>query len=183
VALVMVFIGVVGAGCTGGADDGRSALVPSPSSSVSAEPAGPGPTASCTPPTLRTISAAFAKVVGRSPVWAGGFDDHVVLPLGPEEAGRRPAKIMWAVAPSWRDPITVWVTSRSGERATFTSGAGAGGDHAVLDPDDPQARGGATRPDYLQFRSIVSFPRPGCWFLVAQWRGGSWSEPVTARPA
>jgi hypothetical protein len=119
-----------------------------------------------------TLSRDFGRAVGRSPVWAVGFDGVTASALDGQ-------KILWAIDGRFTEPVTVsgWrmrgytplqIQLVGNDRATLV----------ILDPHHPLAfqpyHHGWPKP-WAYFPSNIFPTQGGCWVLRAKWAGGSWS--------
>ncbi len=154
---------------------------PSPLGKQSAR-LGPVPQ-DCPGAVLKQAVSNTGPVVGGSPVWAGGFiGPRAMLVWSPSEAVTYhnrygwSHKLLWVVQNNVKGLVRIHGTNlRDGsllrpdaeqEAPTSTSTL------LVLDPQDPNL---TNRVDqWAEFPGGLTIPEAGCYYLEAQWPGGSW---------
>ena len=136
----------------------------------------PGPTPKDVNPSL------FGPGVGGSPVWAIGFaGPHATADLQGITEDATTAKqygweykILWEVGPNYTHSVTLRGGSfRNGTLLWFQFGDQAPTMTPALDPQHP---GTITGSDvgWAGFPSYLLIPGADCYYLEAQWPGGSW---------
>jgi len=164
---------------------GQSTLAPSSSPTplvASAANIGPVPQ-NCPPgPTPKNVDpSVFGAGVGGSPVWAIGFDGpHATAHLNGWSEDLSLVqygwnyKILWSVGRDYTHPVVLRGGLLSGGTPLwFRIGARTPTMTPVLDPQHP---GTSTGSDvgWAEFPSYLLIPKAGCYYLEAQWPGGSW---------
>lgn len=209
---LMVMTGLL-AGCSAPSREATGATTTSRATSATAArqtlPGGPAattPTAGRLGPPPRTCPPAPSSVVpravgpwtaggvlGRSPAWAVGFgvfgrSGRAVLgvdPAAPRGQHGYQVKVLWVVAPGYKQPVRLRGFNRaSGSPLWFQVAMESTA--AVLDPahpgasdsGDPQAADPQKR--YASFPSHLLIPVAGCYTLVVAWPGGSWTATFAA---
>lgn len=152
--------------------------LPVVASDSAAPPLGPVPQSCPANPPPASVSSAFGKAIGMSPVWVIGFTRGLTLHIGnPFDITHGPhgwyRKILWVVAPGYRQRVTLSGGAlRGGAPLWFQIGDHAPSTAPVLDPGHPGVPGGGSWG--AQFPSYLFIPRAGCYVLQAGWPGGMW---------
>ena len=137
-------------------------------------------------PALKKINTSFTSLVGTAPAWVNSFieqnqqpvllfgDNHTMYSWVQYDEHGWEHKFLYAVGPSYtgivtfhgtnlRDGTPLWLVADN-VPATTTS--------LVLNPGDPTV---VNRPgDWVEFPGGLDIPKAGCYFLQADWTGGSW---------
>jgi hypothetical protein len=129
------------------------------------------------------VSPDYAPLLGRAPVWFGPYlevdEDRAVFSV-PSDAPRTPygwrVKFLWIVGLPQPTPITLHGGTVSGGRALWIEPetADQAATTAVLDPGPPPPPPGSSASGFKDIPSYIYFPAAGCYFLQAEWQGGSW---------
>ena len=165
----------------------QSTPAPSPSPTptplvASAANVGPVPQ-NCSPgPTPKNVDPSqFGPGVGGSPVWAIGFDGpHATVHLNGWSEDPSLVqygwnyKILWSVGPNYTHPVVLRGGLLSGGTPLwFQNGDQTPTTAPMLDPRYPGTLTGSD-VGWAEFPSYLLIPKAGCYYLEAQWPGGSW---------
>ena len=135
------------------------------------------PPRDCNGPTPKEIASFVAPAVGESPVWAAGpVGPHATLELGGRTKWGWRAKVLLLIEPRDEGTVTVRGASADGRKPIWfkTSGRYVLGPTTklVLDPENPGIP--VQHGQWKEWPSTFYIPKAGCYFLEAQWEGGSW---------
>lgn len=134
----------------------------------------------------KKVNTGNASVIGRAPAWVNDFfgtDQRPILLFGEnhimyswiqyDEHGWG-HKFLYVVGPAYtgvvtfhganlRDGAPLWLEADNVPTTTTS---------LVLDPQDPTV---VNRPgDWVEFPGGLDIPKAGCYYLEADWAGGSW---------
>jgi len=153
---------------------------PSPSPTPTPPPLGIVPQ-DCPPgPAPQFVYSGVGPGIGAPPVWAIGFDgSHATLHIGNPQGNTYTQygwerKVLWVIGPNYTHSVTLHGGSlRNGTRLWFQFGDQAPTMTPALEPQHP---GTITGSDvgWAGFPSYLLIPRADCYYLEAQWPGGSW---------
>ena len=165
-------------------------LSPTPTIPASA-PLGLAPQNCPSGPALKDIASAdFAPAVGDAPAWTVGFvgpratllfgDNHTMYSWVQYDQHGWGHKFLWVLGPSYTGTVTfhganltdgtpLWLSADNVPDTTTS---------LVLDTRDPKVvnRDG----DWVEFPGGMDIPRAGCYYLQANWPGGSWRITFSA---
>ena len=137
--------------------------------------------ASCPGPKARRqrVSENLARLVGRSPVWAGFYarlrEQAGALHLlsdAPRTADGWRMKVLWVIARGHEGLVRLQGRNvQTGARLRFQVVGEEVAEDATLDPAHPPVPP-STGP--TQFPSYVYVPGSGCYDIESRWPGGSW---------
>jgi hypothetical protein len=132
----------------------------------------------------------FASAVGATPAWTVGFvgpratllfgDNHTMYSWVQYDQHGWEHKFLWVLGPSYTGIVTF-----HGANLTDGTPLWLGADNVpntttslVLDTRDPTV---VNRPgDWVEFPGGMDIPRAGCYYLQANWPGGSWRITFSA---
>ena len=163
----------------------------SPSPTIKAPlPLGLAPNCSASPAPKNIAPTYFAPAVGSTPSWAVGFvGPHATLLFGENHAMYSwvqcdrygwEHKLLWVLGPSYTGIVTLhganladgtplWMSADNVPNMTTS---------LVLDARNPTV---VNRPgDWVEFPGGLDIPRAGCYYLQANWPGGSWKITFSA---
>lgn len=156
--------------------DGQSTSSPTTPPEATAIPAttiGSTPTACQSPLALQQVSTAFARVIGKSPVFAAGMDAAGVV-QGSVVSGRLEGKIFWVVDVSMVAPVTVTVAKLD---ATLAVGSRPPAESATLEPTN--ALPSPSDPKFREYPSTIAASGSGCVTVTAVWpSNGTWTATL-----
>lgn len=143
---------------------------------------GPPPR-DCNGPTPKEVASFVGPAVGESPIWAvGPVGPHATIELGGRTKWGWRAKVLLMIEPRHEGTVTVRGTSADGGSPIWfkTSGRFVLGPttELVLDPQNPGIP--VQHGQWKEWPSTFYIPKAGCYFLEAQWDGGSWRLPFAA---
>ena len=138
----------------------------------------------------KTISPAFAPMVGAGPAWGGGIGSYKQVPLAlvwshddaltfHSQHGWK-HKLLWVVATTLHGSVTIHGANLSTGAPLYAdaeyASAASTPTTLVLDPSDPTVLSQDANRDakWTQFPGSLSVPAAGCYSLEATWPGGSW---------
>lgn len=149
-------------------------------------PLGPVPK-DCPPgPTPQQIFSDLGPSgVGSYPVWAFGFDGpHATVPLSRDPDAYTPpygwtTKVIWRVSTHYTHPVHLQGGNlRTGTSLWFQIGDQNPEPSPILDPRPAEQAiaesGDPNPPQAVGWRSYLYIPTAGCYYLEADWPGGSW---------
>jgi len=142
-------------------------------------------------PALKDIAPAyFASAVGDAPAWTVGFvgpratllfgENHTMYSWVQYDQHGWEHKFLWVLGPSYTGIVTfhganltdgtpLWLTADNVPDTTTS---------LVLDTRNPTV---VNRPgDWVEFPGGMDIPRAGCYYLQANWPGGSWRITFSA---
>lgn len=164
---------------------------PSPSPTIAA-PASLGLAPNCPSSSAPKNIAPdyFAPAVGATPAWTVGFvgpratllfgENHTMYSWVQYDLHGWEHKFLWVLGPSFTGKVTfqganladgtpLWLTADNVPNMTTS---------LVLDPGDPTV---VNRPgNWVEFPGGLDIPRAGCYYLQANWPGGSWRITFSA---
>lgn len=123
-------------------------------------------------PTPTPTVPGYTNTIGAGEVWADAdWGDGAHVDVTPQGYASR---IVWLIAPSFIEKVTVSMTSRASGRAVSfwwegNNVPGPGG-APVLDPST-YSRGSG---EWARYLSVAYLPSAGCYEIRATWRGGGW---------
>ena len=160
------------AGCNGGQSTSSATTAPE-TTAIRATTDATAPPACQSPVTLQQVSTAFAKVIGRSPVFAAGMDAEGVV-QGSVVSGRLEGKILWVVGASMTAPVTVTVAKLD---ATLAVGGQPPARSATLEPTN--ALPSPSDPKFREYPSGIAVSGSGCVTVTALWPpDGTWTATL-----
>ena len=135
-------------------------------------------------PVLKRIDTP-ASLLGTPPTWVGGFlgsshplllfgENHTLYPWVQYDEHGWEHKFLYVVGPAYTEKVTLhganlrdgaplWLTADNVPTTTTS---------LALDPQDPTV---VNRPgDWVEFPGGLDIPKAGCYYLQADWAGGSW---------
>ena len=161
----------------------QPALSPSPTIPAPA-PLGLAPNCPSNSAPENIASAYFAPAVGAAPAWTVGFvqpratllfgENHTMYSWVQYDQHGWEHKFLWVLGPSFTGKVTfhganladgtpLWLAADNVPDMTTS---------LVLDTSDPKV---VNRPgDWVEFPGGLDIPRAGCYYLQANWPGGSW---------
>lgn len=167
----------------------QPALSPSPTIKAPA-PLGLAPNCQSSPGPKNIAPAYFASAVGAAPAWTVGFvgshatllfgDNHTMYSWVQYDQHGWEHKFLWVLGPSYSGKVTfhgasltdgppLWLNADNVPDATTS---------LVLDTSDPKV---VNRPgDWVEFPGGLDIAKAGCYYLQANWPGGSWRITFSA---
>ncbi len=151
---------------------------------------GLAPNCSASPALKNIAPNYFAPAVGAAPAWTVGFvgphatllfgDNHTMYSWVQYDQHGWERKFLWVLGPSFAGKVTfhganlvdgtpLWLTADNVPDTTTS---------LVLDTSDPTV---VNRPgDWVEFPGGMDIPKAGCYYLQANWPGGSWRITFSA---
>lgn len=133
----------------------------------------------CPPgPTPQSIFSDVGPAVGRTPLWAIGFDGpHAVIKIPPYFTYTPYGwtwKLIWRMQASYTYPIMLSGTNlHDGSLLWFQIDEQVPSTSPILDPL-PAERHVPNAGSWIDWRSYLYIPVAGCYALEAKWPGGHW---------
>ncbi len=122
----------------------------------------------------------FGPGVGGSPVWAIAFEGpHATVHLENTLSNVYGwgVKVIWVVGPHYTSTATIHGGNLRTGSPLWLGADGAQGENPstslVLDPHYPGTISGSDH-GWAEFPGGMDIPQAGCYYLEAQWPGGSW---------
>ena len=167
----------------------QPALSPSPTIKAPA-PLGLAPNCSASPAPKNIAPAYFAPAVGDAPAWAVGFagphatllfgENHTMYSWVQYDQHGWEHKLLWVLGPSFAGRVTIHGANLADGTPLWMSADNVPdtATSLVLDTRDPTV---VNRPgDWVEFPGGMDIPKAGCYYLQANWPGGSWRITFSA---